>query len=506
MKHKSKKPATSSPSAGDNLLRIRLIGLFYFTGITIVFILFAYYAIKNATVTTDESFYIIAAQKAISGHIPYRDFGYTQAPILPYINGFFLNIFGFEQQVQRVINMCWGYLAILIGMIFVSKLRGLMACFIYGWVLLSSPYWIGQNYIATYGLTNFLMTATGIVFCSSLQFNKKVILFSIFGSLAIGCRLTVAPAIIILWAFLILEGSDYRQKIKTFFIFIAVLLAILLPFFIASPYNFIYWNIGYHIIATIHRRIFYEHVLGSPSIFLMISFAIPLAFILKKKLTSPEVALLLAAIVGIISQMIPKISYACYSMFFATMAVIGGVIILSDFKWKKYIYLILIAFPLIYLTPLNPFNHLPLPVSLFLDDKWNDTRIETVKFLKANTQVGDLILTPNPIIAIEANRDTFHGMEMGWFGITDEMDETTARKLNFMHYNELLNIVWSQKAKAIIFDNSLSQANFITSCPSFAMVKSENYKAFIYLLEKYYQVVYEQEQLFIMMPKKLAGF
>ncbi|MEI6610059.1 MAG: hypothetical protein WCO53_10000 [Deltaproteobacteria bacterium] len=442
-------------------MRDRLIGISIFTGMTIAVLFIAYYTINNVTLYIDESYYIMAAKKAMSGEIPYRDFGYAQAPIMPYINGFFLNIFGFTQQASRVINMCWGYLAILFSMIFVLKRRGLWACFICGWVLLSSPLWVGVNCFSTYGLTNFLMTVTGIVFCSSLKYDKKVILFSIFGSLAIGCRLTVAPAIMILWAFLILEGNDYRQKMKTFFIFIAVELTILLPFFIASPYNFIHWNVGYHISTTIHRRIFSEHFLGQPSVFIMLSLAIPLAFILKKKFTSPEVALLLAAIAGIFSQFIPQSSYFIYSMLFSTMAVMGGTIILSDFKYKKYICAILLIFPLIYLTPSNPHSYLTYPpINAYFDNKWNDTRNEAVKFLKKNTSSDDLLLTHYPILAIEADRDIFHGMEMGWFAVTDEMDQTTAKKLNYMHYNELIKIVRYSEAKAIILRTDPAYPNF----------------------------------------------
>ena len=473
-----------------------------FSSITIIFSFFAYYIINHVGFSPDEGFYIMAAKEAISGKIPYRDFGYTQTPILPYVNGFLLYIIGFGQQAQRVINMCWGYLAIIISMIFVLRLRGLLACFICGWVLLSSPYWVGQNYIGTYGLTNLLMTLTAIVFCSLLHYNLKVILFSIFGVLAISCRLTVAPAVIILWAFLVWEGTDQRQKLKAIITFIAVGLTILLPFFIASPDNFIFWNIGYHIICTIHRRIFYEHILASPSIFIMISLAVPLAFHLKKKLTSHEVALLLAAIAGIISQMIPKASYACYTMLFSTMGVIGGSIILSDFKWKKYIYAFLVIFPLIYLTPLNPFNYLPLPVNVFIDDNWNNTLNEAGNFLRANTHANDLLLTPFPVMAIESDREIFHGMEMGMFTITDTMDQTRARNLNLMHYDHLIDIVRNRKAKAIIIDsNQNSFYNFFVSMPHFEPVNPERINLLYYFLARNYQVVYEREPLKIIMPK-----
>ena len=36
----------------------------------------------------DEGWYVYAADQIVDGHMPYRDFAFTQGPVLPYIYGF----------------------------------------------------------------------------------------------------------------------------------------------------------------------------------------------------------------------------------------------------------------------------------------------------------------------------------------------------------------------------------------------------------------------------------
>jgi hypothetical protein len=57
---------------------------------------------------SDEGFYAIAARSVWQGDLPYRDFGHTQMPLLPYINGLMMQFTGFGLFEQRAINGLWG--------------------------------------------------------------------------------------------------------------------------------------------------------------------------------------------------------------------------------------------------------------------------------------------------------------------------------------------------------------------------------------------------------------
>ena len=42
----------------------------------------------------DEGFYLLASRLVVQGKVPYRDFFYTQAPLLPYVYGLWIKCFG----------------------------------------------------------------------------------------------------------------------------------------------------------------------------------------------------------------------------------------------------------------------------------------------------------------------------------------------------------------------------------------------------------------------------
>jgi hypothetical protein len=484
----------------DKILKFSII-ISIFSLMALLFIALIHFTITNIGLNSDEGCYIMAAKKAISGKIPYRDFGYTQTPLLPYINGFLMRVFGFGQLEHRIINACWGLLALMVSMLIVLKKGNLVSFFICGWVLVTTPMWVSMSCFSPYGASIFFMTVTGVLICSSLPFNKKVILFSIFGGLAIACRLTVAPAVFVLWLYLIFVSNDFKQRLIVITSFITIELIIFLPFIFASPENFIFWNMGYHIKTTLERRLPLEYLLMLPSIFILIISGLPAAAILKKNFKSPEVAVLIAATIAIFIQIIPKANYGTYAMPFVPMCAIGGSIILSDVKWNKYIYLLLLLFPILYFTPYSPIKYIPYPINHYIDRNWVNTLNKAEYFLREHTRANGYILTPFPILAIQADRNVFDGMEMGMFGVTDEIEENRAKKLHLMRYDELINIVKTRKAEAVVLNNYPSLWNFWWSVPSLAEVDQLKRNMLFTMLDENYRIAYMESPLVILVPK-----
>ncbi len=63
----------------------------------------------------DEGFYATAARAVWQGELPYQDFGYTQTPLLPYVNGALMKLTRFGLFEQRAINGLWALLALALG-------------------------------------------------------------------------------------------------------------------------------------------------------------------------------------------------------------------------------------------------------------------------------------------------------------------------------------------------------------------------------------------------------
>ena len=70
---------------------------------------------------SDEGFYAVAARSVWQGDVPYRDFGHTQMPLLPYINGLMMQLTGFGLFEQRAINGLWGALTLALAAIWLSR-------------------------------------------------------------------------------------------------------------------------------------------------------------------------------------------------------------------------------------------------------------------------------------------------------------------------------------------------------------------------------------------------
>src|SRR5919201_503325 len=59
-------------------------------------------------VDNDEGYYGLAAKLAFQGEIPYHDFFYTQAPLLPYVYGAWMQVFGVSLEATRALSVIFG--------------------------------------------------------------------------------------------------------------------------------------------------------------------------------------------------------------------------------------------------------------------------------------------------------------------------------------------------------------------------------------------------------------
>ena len=72
--------------AGWKLLAVALVAGLYL-GI-------AGYFVRHGMINFDEGFYAYVAREVMRGRVPYRDFAYTQTPLLPYLEGAAMSVTG----------------------------------------------------------------------------------------------------------------------------------------------------------------------------------------------------------------------------------------------------------------------------------------------------------------------------------------------------------------------------------------------------------------------------
>jgi hypothetical protein len=87
-------------------------------------IVFLYHRIQGAI---DEGLYLYTGRLAISGQIPYRDFYFDQAPLLPYVFGVALGPFHYDEVAARLFAIVCTLLTLLVTFLAARRLGGRLA-------------------------------------------------------------------------------------------------------------------------------------------------------------------------------------------------------------------------------------------------------------------------------------------------------------------------------------------------------------------------------------------
>ncbi len=469
---------TSQGRAGKSIILLLLI--------LVVYAWLAWKYVLIGRLNADEGFYCLAAKKAIAGQVPYRDFAYSQMPALPYVNGLVMKIVGFGYLQQRIVNAAWGLATLAavfcLGLCTAGRYAGLVAA----WVTATSLFWVhfvcmGKTYAAT-GF--FLMLAT-LGICIPWSYYRKVLLFTAAGVLAIGCRLTAAPAVGVLGVFLILQGRGTRDRIIAAVLPAAACLALFLPFFLADPENFIFWNVEYHAGTWVDRRgwdAISEHLWLAPGVLVLMLAGTVGAIAKFRQVNSRQWAVLLAGIVGIATQLSLRSPYGENSVPYVALGAVGAAAILTRWGWFKRFRAIVLMLPLLAWPGPKPVTEPFILKSL----------LNSAKFVEGYTSPDKLVLTPYPIVAIEANREVFEGMEMGKFALTSEMPEERARRLHLVTPRMLTELARSGRAAAVVLRSYRSVWNFGYSVPSLRPTNKEELNLFWQAVKQRYRIAFTQ--------------
>ena len=99
-----------------------LLGLVGFAGYART--VFLYHRIQGAI---DEGLYLYAGRLALAGHMPYRDFYFDQAPLLPYVFGLALGPFHYDERAARLFAIACTLLTLLVTFAAAARLGGRLA-------------------------------------------------------------------------------------------------------------------------------------------------------------------------------------------------------------------------------------------------------------------------------------------------------------------------------------------------------------------------------------------
>lgn len=435
----------------------------------------------------DEGFYAQASYNAMQGKLPYRDFAYTQTPMLPYLEGPVLAVAGYGVRQQRWLNASLGTATVFVAVaVWLGAGLSMPACL--GLVLVWS-FCPGLVYHATigktYALAQLLLVLAGTVLVSGLPVVRQLLLLSLGGVLAVGCRLTTAPTVVILW--LGFTTAHHRQLGWWALVGCPLLLTLLLfgPFF-GKPDNVVFWTWSYHQLSLVPSdkpKLLAQSLATFPAIGTLGLGCLAAAAAQRRLLQSPSTWLLLAGGVGWIASVGATGVYTDYAVPVIPLLLLGiGVFLAGRRPWRPaWLIGSCLVLGLAGLGWLLGERHTAPGYLESLD--------ETIAYLRQNSSPTDMVLTSMPEVALESGRPPFPGLDMGKFGVTAEMDEATAARRNIITVGQLWRAIDRQEAPLVVLSNFRTW-NFHWTIPSLRPLRHEQYQKWVDLLLARYDCVY----------------
>jgi hypothetical protein len=473
-----------------------------------IFLTLAIWIIYNGRANADEGFYALASKLAISGKIPYRDFAYTQMPLLPYLQGAFLHWFGFTVEAQRWLNVFWS--CCLLGMIAWRLHQSGAAQLAWASTLCQWFTAIPIVYFSiigkTYGLAQLLLVIAALGLWLKDP-RRSLCHIALFGILAIGCRLTVAPAVAVIYLYPTIR--ILRQKTGLLWVLIPPLFfasTLLCPFFLLAPDNTYFWTWQCHILSTLPKRpiiqVFGEFTIMAPGLLLVTCYALWYGIKSTGKHSTHYLFCLGAGLFGAAVNIITTSFYAEYAVMFTPLIVLGagGLITQESVPRepapRQMVLLAGCALSLAFFCLSNKDRYI-MP-----------GYIESVKtagiHLAQRTRPNALVITPMPEVLLQADRRGHRQLAMGCFSVTGDMPENQARGLGMMHINQLLRELYQGSADALVLWNG-TKANFEYSTPSMCYFTKETHKLTAETIKRNYEPSFSNKYFTVLVRKTTSS-
>lgn len=213
-----------------------------------------YYA-ATRPIDGDEGFYTTAARLVWQGKVPYRDFFYQQAPLLPYLYSWMCAVHPHSLVAMRLISVACGSVAVFLWGVWLISLKRLptsitLATFL---AILLNPYWVSWNVVVkTYPFANAFMTVAMVCLYGALHSTETRWYFA--AGLALGACTSVrslyGPVLFVLFLWLLLdEHRTSNLRYRKTLTFLAGSVCGLLPVivsFVRDPRAFLFNNVQYH--------------------------------------------------------------------------------------------------------------------------------------------------------------------------------------------------------------------------------------------------------------------
>lgn len=157
----------------------------------------------------DEAWYLTASHLVFNGQIPYRDFAFTQGPVLPYVYGTALWVFGTSLATGRFVSVALATLALALVLNVAHRMAGRRAALLAFVLLLATPsvlYYLAL--VKTYSLVVVLtLWALALALHSGpAPSARQALLGTVVAGLAVMTRISFLPVLGLVFLYWIWRG------------------------------------------------------------------------------------------------------------------------------------------------------------------------------------------------------------------------------------------------------------------------------------------------------------
>lgn len=436
-------------------------------------------------IDVDEGYYLTASRLIAEGKLPYVDFFYTQMPLMPYIYGAWMQVFGFTWFSARMLSVifCLFTSLILIGYIY-KKTGDEKVTIIASLLLVFNGQIISWFSTAkTYSLTMFFLMASFVLLGSSKK--RHILTAGFFLGLACNTRLMMLPLafISVIWLVMCRCRQGFVKAAKDALFFFAGFLPsclVSLYLLMKNPDSFLFDNLIFHITCTgMHG---YEalmlkfksayRVFTRPQFFILFIALLGTSIIARDailrryntgKYKEEFLAFAFFVVIFIVSLMPPGAHEQYFVMTIPFLIILSCPFIQNILQNKKNIlYSVAMALMIVYVIFSAPSTGVMGGIGITSNDKWtwrNAGRI--AQGVQRLTDKEDLVLSWWPGYTFLAHWKNLPGMENEFGGMLGrgKISYEDMKKYKIASKEVLAEAIKSGVPKVVIWDSLYTQDN-----------------------------------------------
>lgn len=436
----------------------------------------------------DEGFYGLASRAVMDGAMPYRDFGFSQTPFVPYINGAVMKMVGFGFLEQRAVNVLWAVCALVIGFLFLLRRGNPRAAVTFGLLMVSSLGWL--SFCAkgkTYALTGLFLMLMGVGGLSTRPGIGRVLAVLIPGVLAIGCRLPVLPVVALAVVGLMFESGSYRRALGIGLAGISLVGIGLYPFASSDWPGFVFWNLDFHLRSEAVRDLAFR-LRGFAAVSLpvwIVGFAILSMQWRLFRLSDFRTWLIVGLVLTVVFNLGSVGGYGEYAVPLVPLSAVlvaGPLTVWLGMELRRvrvWVTVVVLATGLL----LRP--DLDFEVSRDVE--------AMASLLRQTVPMTDEIFGSSPVVALESGHRFPAPFLMGKFAVTEDLSDREAARVHMLTPDSFATLLESETLGAVVL-SVWTKWNFAWSAPSYRVLSRSGSETISGALDAHFEPTYTTDR------------